>query len=46
MSPVSGCAVSVVGKERFFILQDLEISHTFRKLDVFLAAVVGRDHIL
>lgn len=46
MSPVSDCAVSVVGKGIFFILQGLEISQTFRKLNVFLAAGVDRDHIL
>jgi len=45
MSPVSSCEVSVVGKEVLFILQRLEISQTFRKLDVFVTAGVDRDHI-
>ena len=35
----------MVGKEVLFILKRLEISQNFRKLDVFVAAGVDRDHI-
>jgi len=45
MLPVSSCDVSVVAKGVLFILQRLEISQTFRKLDVFVAVGVDRDHI-